>query len=137
MKKPLLCDIILKITLKGAFIMFRKLRHDYVINQVKNARLPEFPESEKVRMHIIFSGRVQKVGFRLEVAEFAKRLGFTGNIKNLENGSVDLEIQGERNKILFLIDYMKHLKRIRIDNMEKEEMPLDETETEFISDKND
>ncbi len=117
--------------------MFRKLRHDYVINQVKNARLPDFPESEKVRMHIIFSGRVQKVGFRLEVAEFAKRLELTGNIKNLENGSVDLEIQGPKNKILFVIDFMKHLKRIRIDSMDKEEIPVDEAETEFVSDKND
>lgn len=76
--------------------MFKKLRHNYVINQVKNAKIPQFAESEKIRMHIVFSGRVQKVGFRLEVAEFAERLGLTGKIRNLENGDVDLEIQGEK-----------------------------------------
>lgn len=117
--------------------MFKKFRHSYVINQVKNTVLPEFTESEKIRMHIIFSGRVQKVGFRLEVSEFAKRLGFTGRIKNLENGDVDLEIQGERNKILFLVDFMNSLKRIRIERMEKEELAVIENEAEFISDKND
>ena len=117
--------------------MLKKFRHNYVINQVKNAQLPEFTESEKIRMHIIFSGRVQKVGFRLEVSEFAKRLDLTGKIRNLENGDVDLEIQGERNKILFLVDFMNSLRRIRIDKMEKEEMSVVEDETELVSDKND
>lgn len=117
--------------------MLKKLRHDYVVNHAKNAKIPEFAESEKIRMHVIFSGRVQKVGFRLEVAELAKRLQLTGKIRNLEDGSVDLEIQGEKNKILFLIDFMNNLIRIKISRMKKEEMPVDENETEFISDKED
>lgn len=112
--------------------MLKKLKRNYVINQVKRARLPEFSESETVRMGIIFTGRVQKVGFRLEVEQLAKRLGLTGKVKNLENGDVELEIQGQKNKILFLIDFMQRLVRIKITEMKMENLPLIEGEEEFI-----
>ncbi len=117
--------------------MFRKLRHDYVINQVKKAKIPTFEQSEKVRMHYIFSGRVQKVGFRIEVAALAERLGLTGKIKNLPDGSVDLEIQGEKAKIDFLVKFMNSLIRIKITDTKVEQMSVDENETEFLSDKKD
>ncbi len=117
--------------------MFRKLRHDYVINQVKRAKIPDFEKSDVIRMHYIFSGRVQKVGFRIEVAALAERLGLTGKIKNLPDGSVDLEIQGEKNKIDFLVKFMNSLIRIKITDTKTEEMTIDESETEFLSDKED
>lgn len=117
--------------------MFRKLRHDYVINQVKNAKIPDFEKSEIIRMHYIFSGRVQKVGFRIEVAALAQRLDLTGKIKNLPDGSVDLEIQGEKNRIDFLVKFMNSLIRIKITDTKAEEMTVDENETEFVSDKKD
>lgn len=117
--------------------MFRKLRHDYVINQVKRVKIPDFEKSDVIRMHYIFSGRVQKVGFRIEVAALAERLGLTGKIKNLPDGSVDLEIQGEKNKIDFLVKFMNSLIRIKITDTKAEEMDVIENETEFLSDKKD
>lgn len=112
--------------------MLKKLKRNYVINQAKRARLPEFSESEEMRMRIIFKGRVQKVGFRLEVEQLAKRLELTGKIKNLENGDVELEIQGQKNKILFLVDFMQNLIRIKISSVKKEDLPLIEDEKDFI-----
>lgn len=117
--------------------MLRKLRHDYVINQVKRAKIPAFEKSDVIRMHYIFSGRVQKVGFRIEVAALAERLGLTGKIKNLPDGSVDLEIQGEKNKIDFLVKFMNSLIRIKITDTKAEEIDVIENETEFLSDKKD
>lgn len=111
--------------------MIKEFKRNYVINQVMKAEIPEFPEDEITRYHLIFSGRVQKIGFRLEVEKLAERLSLTGIIKNLENGNVDLEIQGQKNKILFLVNFMKSLKRIKITGIEKEEMSVDENETEF------
>ena len=112
--------------------MLKNFRRNYVIKQVEKINLPEFCKDETVRMGITFSGRVQKVGFRLEVEQLAKRLNLTGNIKNLENGDVKLEIQGEKNKILFLVDFMNNLIRIKIRSMKKEDLPLVEGENDFI-----
>ena len=112
--------------------MLKEFRRNYVINQVAKVKLPEFTEDKTVRMGITFSGRVQRVGFRLEVEQLAKRLGLTGNISNLENGDVRLEIQGAKNKILFIIDFMNNLIRIKIRSMKKENLPLIDGETEFI-----
>ena len=66
----------------------RNLRNSYVINQVKKIKIPNFETDSNCRYRIIFSGRVQKVGFRLEVFELAKRLKLTGFCKNCDNGDV-------------------------------------------------
>ena len=89
-----------------------EVRDNYVINQVKSAPLPEFNSMEIRRYRITFYGRVQNVGFRLEVSEMAKRLGLTGYSNNLENKSVVVEVQGQFDKIKFLVAFMNYLKRI-------------------------
>ena len=85
-------------------------------------------------MRFVFSGRVQKVGFRLEVSELAKRLGLTGFCENLDSGDVLAELQGPRNRIAFLVDFMHSLKRIKITHMTKGEKPLAEGESGFVTD---
>lgn len=92
----------------------KKIRDNYVLNQVMKARLPEFAESETVRYRYTFSGRVQKVGFRYALSEMAKRLGLTGRCRNCENGDVQAEIQGAQNKIDYLVHFMNTPWRIKI-----------------------
>ena len=48
----------------------------------------------KRRYYVIFEGRVQNVGFRWTVQQIAQSLGCTGWIRNLDNGNVDMQIQG-------------------------------------------
>ena len=43
---------------------------------------------------IIFSGRVQGVGFRYTVRQIASRYCVAGYVKNLPEGSVEMHIQG-------------------------------------------
>ena len=103
---------------------FKKIRNDYVINQVQNTKLPEFEDSEIKRMQFIFEGRVQQVGFRIEVAQLAERLNLTGICMNLEDGRVLAELQGPLNKIYYVVDYMHSLKRIKITNKEVKELEI-------------
>ena len=49
----------------------------------------------KIRKHIIFYGRVQGVGFRYYAVQKANQLGLTGWVKNLYDGSVEMEVEGE------------------------------------------
>ncbi len=113
----------------------KKVKNGYVIKQAQNAKLPQFAPDDMVRRHYIFKGRVQKVGFRIEVIELAKRLGVTGFVNNLENGDVEAELQGSKNKIDFLVSFMESLKRIKITSKEENEIPIVEEEKEFQSDK--
>lgn len=107
-------------------------KNNYVIRQVAKTKLPEFTKSQKVRYQLLFSGRVQKVGFRLEVCEMAKRLGLTGYCMNLENGDVEAELQGEKEKIMYLITFMHSLKRIKIEHYTLSEISLQDGETTVI-----
>lgn len=110
---------------------FRKFRDQLVIDQVQRAKIPPFPPDRICRYRVIFSGRVQKVGFRLEVSELAKRLGLTGFCENLPGGNVLAEFQGPENQIRFLISFMESLKRIRITNKTIEELALRDGESGF------
>ena len=113
----------------------KKVKNGYVIKQARNAKIPTFEPDKMIRRHYIFKGRVQKVGFRIEVIELAKRLGLTGWVNNLENGDVEAELQGPKNRIDFLIAFMESLKRIKITSKEVNEIPIVEDEKEFESDK--
>lgn len=116
----------------SAKTIFVALRDGYVIRQAQKAKLPPFGNGEPCRWRVTFSERVQKVGFRLEVCELAKRLSLTGYCRNLENGDVLAELQGPQENIQFLISFMESLKRIRIREKIIEELELIPTETEFM-----
>lgn len=52
-----------------------------------------------VEIRAIFSGRVQGVGFRATVRRAAQRLSITGTAENLEDGTVKLIVQGDKEQI--------------------------------------
>ena len=93
---------------------------------LESLEFPEFEQDEVRRYKIIFSGSVQGVGFRYEMWLIAEKLGLSGFVENLPNGNVQVEIQGMKNKILYLIDYLKSIERIRIDKIEIYELELKE-----------
>ena len=47
-----------------------------------------------VAKHIIFTGRVQGVGFRFTALNIARRYGLTGLVRNLPGGTVEMIAQG-------------------------------------------
>lgn len=51
------------------------------------------------QMHIIFSGRVQGVGFRYTVCRLAEPFSITGFVRNLWNGDVELVAEGNEHEL--------------------------------------
>ena len=86
--------------------------------------------SEMIRKHILFYGRVQEVGFRYHATYTASLLGLTGWVRNLEDGSVEMEVQGSPDQINELILHLYHQRFIRIDEMQEQKIPLKD-EREF------
>ena len=58
-------------------------------------------------VHIVVEGLVQGVGYRWFAARRAEGLGLTGYVKNMYDGSVELEAQGERSLLEELIRDLK------------------------------
>lgn len=52
-----------------------------------------------MRRHFILSGRVQGVGFRWRASQIGEMLGLTGWVRNLEDGSVEMEAEGPEEDI--------------------------------------
>jgi acylphosphatase len=57
----------------------------------------------EVGAHITVSGLVQGVGFRFFVHRHASRLGVRGFVRNLYNGDVEIEVEGDRSLVEELI----------------------------------
>lgn len=57
------------------------------------------------RTHAIISGTVQGVFFRSSAQQEARKLDLTGWVKNLPDGTVELEAQGESEDIDKLLDW--------------------------------
>lgn len=54
-------------------------------------------------VHIVISGLVQGVGFRYFVQRRALRLGISGFVRNVSNGNVEVEAEGDRSLLEDLI----------------------------------
>jgi acylphosphatase len=52
-----------------------------------------------IAKRIIFEGRVQGVGFRYTVKDLARGFDVRGWVKNLPDGSVELQVMGEENEV--------------------------------------
>ena len=86
---------------------------------------------KQVRRHIIFSGRVQGVGFRYRAFYAAKEFGLAGWVRNLYDGTVEMEVQGDEWDIGSLLDFLSRQDYIRIDHMKTEEIPLEQEGKKF------
>ncbi|MFY4728789.1 acylphosphatase, partial [Nitrospira sp. BLG_2] len=58
--------------------------------------MPQTVDERPVRVHILVTGRVQAVGFRAFAAQTATRLDLVGGVRNLEDGRVELDVEGKK-----------------------------------------
>lgn len=83
------------------------------------------------RYNMIFKGRVQGVGFRYKSYLLANELGLTGDVNNLYDGDVELNIQGDKEKIDLFLEKLAKDRFIRIDDIEIKEKELINNEEKF------
>ena len=60
---------------------------------------------KKLRAHVIIQGRVQGVFFRVNTARTADRLGVSGWVRNLADGTVEAVVEGEKTVVRDMVQW--------------------------------
>lgn len=81
---------------------------------------------ETLRKHIVFHGWVQGVGFRYRAYHAAQQLGLAGWVRNLSDGTVEMEVQGKEKEIDAMIAMIERSRYIRILKMDVKKLPPEE-----------
>jgi acylphosphatase len=84
-----------------------------------------------IRRHYYFSGTVQGVGFRFRCQTIAASLGLTGWCKNLFDGRVEAEVQGEAMDVNQFVLRLSKEPFISIENIEEKDIPISKNEKSF------
>jgi acylphosphatase len=66
------------------------------------------PTRSEKALRVVVSGRVQGVFFRGATREQGERLGLTGWVRNLADGSVEAHIQGPAALVDAMLDWCRH-----------------------------
>ena len=61
-----------------------------------------------IRVHAVVTGTVQGVGFRYATRREAQRLGLSGFARNLPDGRVEVEAEGEADAVGHLVRWLEH-----------------------------
>lgn len=84
------------------------------------------------RIKALVSGHVQGVGFRYFIQSNALKYNLTGWVKNLSNGDVSLEAQGDKIDIKKFLEVLKNgTPFAKVQNISINEIPLDSLEKKF------
>lgn len=62
--------------------------------------------ADSASVHAVVSGHVQGVYFRAFVSSRAEDLGLAGYVRNLGDGSIEVQAEGERSRLEKLISYL-------------------------------
>jgi acylphosphatase len=64
--------------------------------------------SDAVRAHLFVAGRVQGVGFRFSAVSAARTIGgLSGWVRNLDDGRVELVVQGPKDRVEQLVGWCR------------------------------
>lgn len=85
-----------------------------------------------MRLCVRVKGNVQGVGYRYFAVQAAQKMRLTGWVRNLPDGGVEAEAQGEE-KILkiFLIELEKGPMGARVESLKSQKIPEKSGETDF------
>jgi len=79
---------------------------------------------EKIRKRLVFHGSVQGVGFRYKACYSAKNRGVSGWVKNLADGSVEMEAEGYPADIEAVVRALEEHSWGNVESVDEEIIPL-------------
>ena len=86
----------------------------------------------KICVHVLVSGLVQGVNYRWFTLDTAANLGLTGWVRNLSDGRVEAEIEGEKEVVERMIEAMRRGPRVaQVTDLEVSEQPCQDRYRDF------
>lgn len=79
---------------------------------------------EKIRKRFVFHGSVQGVGFRYKACYSAKNRGVSGWVRNLTDGSVEMEAEGYPADIEAVVRALEEHSWGNVESVDEEIIPL-------------
>ena len=80
--------------------------------------------ADKKAVKLMLYGVVQGVGMRFYVSNTAKRVGVSGFVRNLPDGSVEIVAEGAAHEVDTFIEKVKNAPRGRITDTEIKDVPV-------------
>lgn len=92
----------------------------------------EHSAQEIYEMHAIVKGTVQGVGFRAMTRYYATRMGITGTVRNLPDGSVEIYAHGSKTRLQELLQRLKEeVGTAQIEEAAIEYFPIETSHDDF------
>ena len=89
-------------------------------------------DSSRGGFHARITGRVQGVGFRYNTRRQARRLRLTGWVRNNPDGSVEVQAEGDKDKLESMISWLKKgPPGARVDDVRVEKKPYSGKYSDF------
>lgn len=89
--------------------------------------------AETIRRHLLITGVVQGVFYRLSTQEKARNLGLCGWVRNLPDGRVEALAVGERERVKALIEWCQNgPDRARVEDVEVSSSVDTEQHEDFV-----
>jgi len=85
---------------------------------------------DSIRLHVVFSGTVQGVGFRYTARSISRRYHVTGFVRNLPDGRVELVAEGQRKEVL---NFIAGIERQMEEYISSAEKTLSKAQNEYAS----
>ena len=86
----------------------------------------------KICAHVLVSGLVQGVNYRWFTLDTAANLGLTGWVRNLPDGRVEAEIEGEKEVVERMIEAMRVGPRVaQVTDLDVSEQPCQDRYRDF------
>ena len=64
-------------------------------------------DEQRIRRVVRVRGRVQGVGFRMDAAREAARLGAAGTVRNLWDGTVEADVEGAAEAVETMLEHLR------------------------------
>lgn len=81
--------------------------------------LPESSAMSRLRRRLYYEGQVQGVGFRMRARRLATAYPITGYVRNLDDGRVELLVEGESSTLTAYLEAVQREFASQIDSVEE------------------
>jgi acylphosphatase len=90
--------------------------------------------AERIRRRAVVTGVVQGVGFRASTGDRARALGVSGVARNLLDGTVEVEAEGDRKDVEALLEWLRQGPPwSRVERVDVSDLPVSGDDTPFAT----